>query len=163
VYGGGDLNWSRIVPETIQAGIRGVRPVIRSDGSYVRDYIYVKDVSSAYLHLAECMHDPLVQGAAFNVSPEHAVSVLDLVGRIQRLMGCEHLTPDVQNTAEGEIRSQYLDASKARRLLGWRPRFTLDEGLAETIAWYRTYLRPDADGDDTPAQPKDGELSWSGR
>jgi CDP-glucose 4,6-dehydratase len=157
VYGGGDLNWSRIVPETIQACLRGVRPVIRSDGSYVRDYIYVQDVSSAYLRLAECVHDPRVQGEAFNFSPEHAVSVLDLVGRIQRLMGCEHLTPDVQNTAEGEIRSQYLDASKARRLLGWRPRFNLDEGLAETIAWYHNYLRPEADGEYTPAQTKSGE------
>jgi CDP-glucose 4,6-dehydratase len=140
-----------------------VRPVIRSDGSYVRDYIYVKDVSRAYLRLAECMEDPRVLGQAFNFSPEHAISVLDLVARIQQLMGCAHLRPDVHNTAQGEIHAQYLDASKARRLLGWRPRFTLDEGLAETIAWYRNYLRPEAGCDYTPTQTKGGEPPWLGR
>ncbi len=140
IYGGGDLNWSRIVPDTIRACLRSARPVIRSDGSYVRDYIYVKDVSGAYLRLAERLDDPVIQGEAFNFSPERAVTVLELVAHIQHLMGCAHLTPDIQNTARGEIHSQYLDASKAARLLDWRPRYTLDESLTETIAWYQAYL-----------------------
>ena len=147
IYGGGDLNWSRIVPDTIRSCLRGARPVIRSDGSYLRDYLYVKDASRAYLCLAEHLEDPRVAGEAFNFSPEQPVSVLDLVGRIQRLLGCEHLAPDVRDTAQGEIRDQYLDASKARRLLGWRPGYTLDEGLAETIPWYRDYLAGRRDGD----------------
>jgi CDP-glucose 4,6-dehydratase len=148
IYGGGDLNWSRIVPETIRACLRGERPVIRSDGTFLRDYIYVKDVSRAYLRLAERLEDPAVRGEAFNFSPEQAVSVLDLVGRIQRLMRCDHLTPDIRNTARGEIHSQYLDAAKARRVLGWEPTYTLDAGLAETIAWYADYLA--REGDDAP-------------
>lgn len=144
IYGGGDLNWSRLVPDTIRACLRGVRPVIRSDGTYLRDYLYVKDVSQAYLRLAERLDDPRVRGEAFNFSPEEAVSVLDLVARIQQLMGCEHLPADVRNTARGEIHSQYLDATKAKNILDWRPGFSLAEGLAETIAWYREYLETDA-------------------
>ncbi|MGI8855225.1 MAG: GDP-mannose 4,6-dehydratase [Thermomicrobiales bacterium] len=140
IYGGGDLNWSRIVPETVRACLNGLRPVIRSDGTFVRDYLYVKDVSQAYLRLAERLDDPHVRGEAFNFSPEQAVTVLELVARIQRLMGCSHLTPDVRNTAQGEIHSQYLDATKAKQLLGWQPAYALDEGLAETIAWYTQYL-----------------------
>lgn len=140
IYGGGDLNWSRIVPHTIRACLRGERPVIRSDGSFVRDYLYVKDVASAYLRLAEGMDDERVPGEAFNFSPEQAVSVLDLVARIRRLMGREDLVPEILGTARGEIHSQYLDAAKAKRVLGWAPRFGLDEGLAETIAWYRDFL-----------------------
>lgn len=151
IYGGGDLNWSRIVPDTIRACLRGARPIIRSDGTYIRDYLYVKDVSQAYLRLAGCLDDPRVPGEAFNFSPEGAVSVLDLVARIQRLMGCEGLAPDVRGTARGEIHSQYLDSSKARRILGWAPRFSLDKGLAETIAWYRDYLLPGREGGLTPA------------
>lgn len=140
IYGGGDLNWSRIVPETIHACLRGVRPIIRSDGTFLRDYLYVKDVSHAYLRLAEHLDDPRVRGEGFNFSPEQAVTVLDLVRRIQQLMGCEDLTPDVRNTAQGEIHSQYLDATKAKEILGWQSAYTLDTGLTETIAWYRDYL-----------------------
>lgn len=140
IYGGGDLNWSRIVPETVRACLNGVRPVIRSDGTFLRDYIYVKDVSQAYQRLAERLDDPQVRGEGFNFSPEQAMTVLNLVTRIQRLMHCEHLTPDVRNTARGEIHSQYLDATKARDLLQWRVSYSLDEGLSETVAWYREYL-----------------------
>lgn len=146
IYGGGDLNWSRIVPDTIRACLQGRRPVIRSDGSFARDYIYVKDVSRAYLRLADGLDDAAA-GEAFNFSPERAVSVLDLVARIQRLMECEHLAPDIRDTATCEIHSQYLDASKARRVLGWTPVFSLDEGLAETIDWYRRYLAPRREGE----------------
>ena len=140
IFGGGDLNWSRIVPETIRACVRGVAPVLRSDGSYLRDYLYVKDACGAYIRLAECLDDPQVRGQAFNFSPEQAVSVLDIMTHLQRLMGCEHLRPEIQNRAVGEIHSQYLDSTRARQVLGWCPQFTLDEGLAETISWYRAYL-----------------------
>ncbi|HEU5347637.1 MAG TPA: GDP-mannose 4,6-dehydratase [Ktedonobacterales bacterium] len=140
IYGGGDLNWSRIVPDAIRCGLEGRRLVIRSDGTYIRDYIYVKDVSAAYLHLAMHLDNPQVRGEAFNFSPECAVSVLDLVATIQRLIGGDQPAPDVQGVARGEIPAQYLEATKARRILGWTPRYSLDAGLQETIAWYRAYL-----------------------
>lgn len=141
VYGGGDLNWSRIVPHTIRALMHGERPIIRSDGTFVRDYIYVKDVVRAYMRLAECLEDSQVCGEAFNFSPERPATVLEIVELLQRLMDCEHLTSDVQNTAQGEIHSQYLCADKAHRILGWHPEFTLEAGLSETIDWYRGFLQ----------------------
>jgi CDP-glucose 4,6-dehydratase len=139
-YGGGDLNWSRIVPGTIRSVIRGQRPAIRSDGTYVRDYFYVKDGAAAYLHLAWCMaHQPEVIGHAFNFSTEIQVTVLELVRRIIHLMGTD-LKPEVLGEASLEIRHQYLSAAKARRMLNWQPRYTLDAALVETIAWYRDHL-----------------------
>jgi CDP-glucose 4,6-dehydratase len=140
VYGGGDLNWSRIVPGTIRSFLRGERPVIRSDGTYVRDYIYVKDAARAYMRLAECLDDNRVRGEAFNFSAESPMSVLELVTVIQRLMGCEHIEPDILNCAEGEIRTQYLSAAKARTILGWQPGYSLETGLQETIDWYCRFL-----------------------
>lgn len=140
IYGGGDLNWSRIVPATVRSCLLGERPVIRSDGLFIRDYIYVKDAARAYTHVAEKLADERVRGGAFNFSNESPLSVLDLVAAIRRVMGCEHLEPDVQNRASGEIRDQYLSAAKAREVLGWRPQFTLEEGLAETVEWYRKFL-----------------------
>ena len=140
IYGGGALNWSRIVPYTIRCFLNHQRPVIRSDGHSVRDYIYVKDVSRCYLRTAECLADPKVQGQAFNFSLERPMTVLELVKVIQQLMNCNQLEPDVQNTTAGEMRAQYLNAAKAHRLLGWQPQFTLEQGLNETIAWYRDYL-----------------------
>ncbi|MFB3923204.1 MAG: NAD-dependent epimerase/dehydratase family protein [Terriglobia bacterium] len=136
IYGGGDLNWSRIVPGTIRSFHRGESPLIRSDGQYIRDYIYVKDVCSAYLSLAEHLASPEVKGQAFNFSPESRVTVLDLVKEIGALMRCEGLQPTVLNQARGEIRNQYLSSEKAQRILGWQPGFTLQQGLAETIDWY---------------------------
>jgi CDP-glucose 4,6-dehydratase len=140
IYGGGDLNWSRIVPYTIRCGFRDERPVIRSDGTFVRDYIYVRDVSRCYMRTAECLTNPKVPGQAFNFSLERPLTVLELVGVIQGLMKCKHLKPDVQNIASGEIRAQYLSAAKAHKMLEWQPQFTLEKGLAETIEWYREYL-----------------------
>ncbi len=140
VYGGGDLSWSRIVPGTIRSFVRGERPVIRSDGSFVRDYIYVRDVARAYMRLAERLSAPDVPGEAFNFSTESPITVLDLVGAIQKLMDCGHLAPDVRASAKGEIHSQHVSAAKARRVLGWAPSYGLDGGLAETIAWYRAFL-----------------------
>jgi len=140
VYGGGDLNWSRIVPGTIRSFLRGERPIIRSDGTYVRDYIYVKDVARAYMRLAECLDDDRVRGEAFNFSTEAPLTVLELVRAIQRLMSCEHLEPQILDCAEGEIRAQRLSAAKARSILNWEPQFSLEQGLHETIEWYRVFL-----------------------
>ncbi|MFO0798760.1 MAG: GDP-mannose 4,6-dehydratase [Gemmataceae bacterium] len=141
-YGGGDLNWNRIVPGTIRSILAGERPILRSDGTNVRDYFYVKDGAAAYLHLAECMAaNPAVNGEAFNFSTEIRVPAIDLVRKLLSLMGSQ-LTPDVQNTAGNEIKHQYLSAEKARRLLSWAPRYTLEAALGETIDWYRTFLAP---------------------
>jgi CDP-glucose 4,6-dehydratase len=139
-YGGGDLNWNRIVPSTIRSAVRGERPVIRSDGQYVRDYFYVEDGAAAYMLLARELHGrPELKGAAFNFSNELQITVLDLACRILRSMGSD-LEPDIRNEASNEIRHQYLSAARARRELNWRPLFTLEEGLERTIRWYREFL-----------------------
>jgi CDP-glucose 4,6-dehydratase len=139
-YGGGDLNWNRIVPGTIRAVLRGERPVLRSDGSFIRDYFYVEDGAAAYLHLAEKMaENPALAGEAFNFSNEIQLTVLELVGRILTVMGSD-LRPDIQGTAKNEILHQYLSAEKARRMLDWKPAYTLDSALASTVTWYREYL-----------------------
>jgi CDP-glucose 4,6-dehydratase len=139
-YGGGDLNWNRLVPGTIRSVIRGERPVIRSDGQYTRDYIYVKDGVRAYLLLAEKLaRDPALKGQVFNFSYEQRMTVLDLVARLLAVMGST-LQPDVRNEASNEIRDQYLDATKARRALGWAPAYTLEATLLETIDWYKRYF-----------------------
>jgi len=140
LYGGGDLNWNRLIPGTIRSAVRGERPVIRSDGSYVRDYFYVKDGATAYMHLAERMDDAALHGHAFNFSNEIQVTVLDLTKRILSLAGREDLKPLVLNEARNEIRHQYLSATKAKKVLAWTPRWDLDKGLRETIAWYREHL-----------------------
>lgn len=143
-YGGGDLNWNRIVPGTIRALLRGQRPVIRSDGNYVRDYFYVEDGAAAYTLLAETLAEhPELRGEAFNFSNEQQVTVLELVGMIAQLMGSS-LESDVRNEASNEIRHQYLSAAKARAMLGWSPLFDLSSGLQRTIAWYEELLS-DAD------------------
>ncbi len=139
-YGGGDLNWNRIVPGTIRSVLRGQRPVIRSDGSYVRDYFYVEDGAAAYMLLAQKMAAmPQLHGQAFNFSNENQITVLELVRRVIRLMG-SNLEPDIRNEVQNEIRHQYLDAAKARRLLDWRPLFSLDDGLERTVDWYRRFF-----------------------
>jgi CDP-glucose 4,6-dehydratase len=143
-FGGGDLNWSRLVPGTIRSVLRGQRPVIRSDGKSVRDYFYVEDGAAAYLMLAERLaSDASLRGEAFNFSNGTPVSVLDLVDRILRMMG-SRLTPEVRNDALNEIEEQFLDATKARTTLGWRPVFSLDAGLSRTIDWYRKAFEEDA-------------------
>jgi CDP-glucose 4,6-dehydratase len=143
-YGGGDLNWNRIVPGTIRSVLRGQRPVIRSDGSYVRDYFYVEDGAAAYMLLAERLAaDPELRGRAYNFSNEIQVTVLSLVRRILALLH-SGLEPDVRDQATNEIRHQYLSAARARRDLHWRPLFDLDEGLRRTIDWYRAFLQRDS-------------------
>lgn len=139
-YGGGDLNWNRIVPGTVRSVLRGQPPVIRSDGKYVRDYFYVEDGAAAYTLLAEKMAiHPELHGQAFNFSNESQVTVLELADKILGLMD-SNLRPEVLNHATNEIRDQYLCADKARELLDWKPLFTLDEGLERTITWYRDAL-----------------------
>lgn len=139
-YGGGDLNWNRIIPGTIRSVLRGERPVIRSDGQFVRDYFYVEDGAAAYMLLAERLAaDPALAGEAFNFSNEIQVTVTDLVCKILSRLGSD-LQPEIKNEASNEIRHQYLSAEKARRVLGWKPRFTLDSGLDNTIDWYRKFL-----------------------
>ncbi|MBY0507277.1 MAG: GDP-mannose 4,6-dehydratase [Bryobacteraceae bacterium] len=139
-YGGGDMNWNRIVPGTIRAVARNERPVIRSDGKFVRDYFYVEDGAAAYMLLAEALiADKTLRGEAFNFSNEIQITVLDLVDRILRTMDSP-LVPEVRNEASHEIRHQYLSAKKARAQLSWSPIYTLDSGLEATIDWYRRYL-----------------------
>ena len=139
-YGPGDLNWNRIVPGTIRSVLRGKRPVIRSDGSYVRDYFYVDDGAAAYLLAAEALAaNPSLRGEAFNFSNEEQITVRQLVDRILARMGSD-LEPEIRDEAQREIRHQYLSAEKARRTLRWKPLYTLDEGLEHTIAWYREHL-----------------------
>jgi CDP-glucose 4,6-dehydratase len=140
-YGGGDLNWNRIVPGTIRSILNNQRPVIRSDGQFVRDYFYVEDGAAAYMLLAEKMAaDKGLAGQAFNFSNEIQVTVLDLVNRLIALMG-SGLTPDVRNEASNEIKHQYLSAEKARKVLDWSPLFTLEDGLALTVKWYEEFLK----------------------
>lgn len=139
-YGGGDLNWNRIVPGTIRSVLRRAPILIRSDGEYVRDYFYVEDGAAAYLLLAEKLaQNPNLSGRAFNFSNELQISVIELVRYILRLM---HSTaePEILGEATNEIRHQYLSAERARKELGWRPLFTLEEGLKRTIEWYRRFL-----------------------
>lgn len=139
-YGGGDLNWNRIVPGTIRAVARHQRPTIRSDGSFVRDYFYVEDGAATYMQVAQHLAQrPELRGDAFNFSNELQVNVLQLVERILSLMESD-LKPDIRNEASNEIHHQYLSAAKAREVLGWQPLFSLDEGLRRTIAWYQEFF-----------------------
>jgi CDP-glucose 4,6-dehydratase len=139
-YGGGDLNWNRIIPGTIRSILRGQPPVIRSNGKYVRDYFYVEDGAAAYMLLAEQLASkPGLKGDAFNFSNEIQMTVSEIVDRIISLMGSD-LKPQVLNETNNEILHQYLSADKARAQLGWKPLFDLDEGLARTITWYREFF-----------------------
>ncbi len=140
-YGGGDQNWNRIVPGTIRSILHGERPVIRSNGKFVRDYFYVEDGVAAYKLIAERLltDSKMPGGRVYNLSSEIAVTVSDLVSLILRKMNSS-LTPDIRNEASNEIECQYLNAERARRELGWRPLFTLEEGLTETIGWYRAFF-----------------------
>jgi CDP-glucose 4,6-dehydratase len=141
LFGGGDLNWNRLIPGTIRSAIRCEPPVIRSDGTYFRDYFYVEDAALAYMMLVEKMAaDPGICGQAFNFSNEIQMNVFDVASEILRVMGCSDLEPKVLGTADNEIRHQYLSAEKARNVLGWTPEFTLDAGLQRTIGWYQSFF-----------------------
>jgi CDP-glucose 4,6-dehydratase len=139
-YGGGDLNWNRLVPGTIRDILRGRRPVIRSDGSLVRDYFYVRDGAACYMRLAEALGErPQLRGRAFNFSNETPMSVLEMAALILRTMHST-LALDIRNQASGEIPAQTLDSRRARDELGWRPSYSIEQGMAETIQWYRAFF-----------------------
>lgn len=148
IYGGGDLNFSRLVPGTIRSALRGERPVIRSDGTPVRDYLYIEDALSAYLALAEGLQQTGVVGGAFNFGMDQGLSVLGLTQRILAACGREDLTPDVRAQAKlhDEIDQQYLNSARAKEVLGWMPRVPLEEGLRRTVDWYADFL---SKGDET--------------
>ncbi len=141
VYGGGDFNWSRIVPDSARALARGDRPVIRSDGTPERDYLYVEDAVDAYLAVADSLDRPDSRGRAWNVGRGEPVSVLDLVRRLIAVSG-EDVEPEIKGTGipPGEIPRQYLDSTALREELGWTPRWDLDAGLQQTWGWYARQL-----------------------
>lgn len=141
LFGGGDLNFSRLIPGVIEATLRGERFKIRSDGLFVRDFVYVEDAAEAYMCLAENLaRDRAIGGEAFNFSLGERPTMLDLVEKVLTIMQREDLRPIVQNIANAEIREQYMDPTKAQTRLGWTPRCGMDEGLRRTIEWYRTFL-----------------------
>ncbi|HEY3765814.1 MAG TPA: NAD-dependent epimerase/dehydratase family protein [Gaiellales bacterium] len=140
LYGGGDLNYSRLVPGTIRSALQGQRPVLRSDGTLIRDYLYVEDAAEAYIALAERAHEPGIAGEAWNYSNELQLTALDMTRRVLAACGRRDLEPDIRGEAVHEIAHQYLSAAKARERLGWHPAHGLDEGLRRTVAWYRGHL-----------------------
>ncbi len=140
IYGGGDLNWNRIVPGTIRSLLQKQQPEIRSDGGYVRDYIFVKDIARAYMRLAEQTNKDGIRGEAFNFSTEAPLTVLQLVQAIQKSLKMEEMGVRILNQAEGEIHSQSLSSGKAKKVLGWTADFDLNGGLNETINWYKAFL-----------------------
>ena len=142
-YGGGDLNYNRIVPGTIRSILLGERPIIRSDGTFIRDYIYIRDAVNAYLFLAEKMDELDIHGDAFNFSNEIQLTVLELTNYILGIMDRTDLEPVILNETKGEIKHQYLSAAKAKDILGWNPTYTVDEGLKETIDWYKEFFKND--------------------
>ena len=145
LFGGGDLNFSRLIPGVIAATLRGESFRIRSDGKFVRDFLYVEDAAEAYLAAAERLAaDPSLAGEAFNFGLEMRPTMLELVDKVLGMMGRADLRPVVENIASAEIREQYLDASKARKLLGWAPKHGMDEGLRRTIEWYRRFFADEA-------------------
>jgi len=155
LFGGGDLNLSRMLPDLIRATLRGERFVIRSDGKYVRDFLYVEDAVAAYLLLAEALtKTPALAGEAFNFSLGIRLTVLELAQKVLTMMGRSDLQPVIQNSASSEIREQYMACNKARRVLGWSPHYTLEEGLKETIAWYVKFF-----ADELRAEPAAASVS----
>lgn len=144
IYGGGDINWSRIIPGTARALARGERPVITSDGTAERDYIYVEDAVDAYLAVARSLEDPALRGQAWNVGLGRPVSVLELVRALIATSG-KDLEPDVRGSGEpgGAVDGRHLDAGAIRGRLGWAPKWDLDRGLAATYGWYEANLDSD--------------------
>jgi len=139
-FGPGDTNWARLVPSVSRDLLEGRRPVIRSDGSPVRDYLYIREAGLAYIRLAEAiLEDASLAGEAFNFSSGRPLNVLDMVDLISKAVGVAGV-PDVRDTARHEIAAQHLDSSKARQVLGWEPVYSTEEALAETVAWYREHL-----------------------
>lgn len=140
LYGGGDLNFNRIIPQTIRSVLHNEPPIIRSDGTFIRDYFYVEDAVNAYLLLAERMEEPTLRGEAFNFSNEIQLTVLEVVEKILKMMNSD-LKPVILNKGQHEIKHQYLSAEKARNILGWKPLYSIEEGLEKTIKWYANFFK----------------------
>jgi CDP-glucose 4,6-dehydratase len=141
LYGAGDLNWNRLVPGTIRSALRGEQPLVRSDGTFIRDYFYVEDAVAAYLELAENMDRPEIVGEPFNFSDDKPLSVVQMVDVILEACGRTDLKPVILGEASNEIPEQFLSSAKAHRLLGgWKPRFGMKEALPRAIAWYKELL-----------------------
>jgi len=140
IYGGGDLNWSRIVPGTIRSLLQGDKPVLRSDGTFRRDYLHVDDVVEAYMLLSDVAHEGRHAGEGFNFSNESALTVREIYDLVCEATVGSVVEPKILGQAEHEIRDQWLSAEKARTQLGWTPRVSMTEGLARTVAWYRDLL-----------------------
>lgn len=139
IFGGGDLNWSRLIPGTIKSLLRNEAPLVRSDGAFVRDYLYVADAVDAYLRLAEYANEKEIKGEAFNFAPSRPHTVLEVISALQKILGTA-IKPHIQNQAVAEIRDQFLSSAKAESRLGWKPCYSLEQGLGETVTWYSTYL-----------------------
>lgn len=144
IYGGGDLNWSRIVPGTIRSLLRGEQPVLRSDGTFLRDYLYVEDVVDAYLTAAQALDDTIEAGEAFNFSDEKPLSVMEIYAAVCQAVTGGEVEPLILGKANDEIKDQYLDSAKARRVLSWSAGWGLEKGLQATVEWYRTLLEQPA-------------------
>lgn len=145
IFGPGDFHWNRIVPGTIRSLLQDESPIIRSDGSYIRDYIYVKDIVDAYILLAQKMeNDAQCIGQAFNISEESPLSVLQLVMRITNIMEKSHIQPIIQNKIFGEIKDQYLSCDAFKKRCHWMPKYGFEQGIQETITWYKNYFKQDS-------------------
>lgn len=142
LFGGGDLNFNRLIPGTLRSALAGQRPIVRSDGTFIRDYFYVRDAALAYLDLAERLPGEGFSGEAFNFGTETPLSVLDVVGRVLTVTGQTSLEPVVLNEATHEIPRQFLCCAKARERMNWAPRYPFEVGLQETLEWYRRWLSP---------------------
>ncbi len=143
LYGGGDLNWNRIVPGTMRSVLRGERPIIRSDGTFRRDYLFVDDAVSGYMEIAQQLDRAEIQGQAFNFGMDQPTTALEIVQTILSLSDCPDLEPIILNQAHNEIPDQYLASEKAHQLLDWHPQHSLREGLQKTFDWYRRFLAGD--------------------
>lgn len=142
LFGPGDLNFNRLIPGTIRSALRGEAPVIRSDGKFSRDYIYVEDAADAYAMVAKKMaSDSQLAGNAFNFSYEAPMAALEVVNKILNEMGQDGLEPQILDIAKNEIPHQYLSSKKAREMLGWQPQHHFDQGLSRTIPWYENWLK----------------------
>lgn len=139
-FGPGDLNFNRIIPGTIRDVLQNRPPVIRSDGKFIRDYIYAEDGAHAYLTLAQQMQDGKFSGEAFNFSYGLRLSVIDVVDRVLKAMNRTDLAPQILNQANNEIPVQCLDSTKAKTQLNWSPQYGFDQGLKLTIDWYRAHF-----------------------
>ncbi len=140
LYGGGDLNFNRLVPQTIKSLLFDNTPIIRSDGTFLRDYFYVEDAAESYIVLAEQMQEKNLEGEAFNFGTETPTTVLEVVNKLIEISGKTHLSPIIQNTAKGEIKSQFLACEKAREILNWHPKHSLEEGLRKSYGWYAKWF-----------------------